>query len=227
MNRLGEVYTFRKQEKVNKGFGVIDPNKVFYVEDQNGKIIIDGKRCKIVTEKPVVDYTIIGGKKYHFITINNKTWLLENLEYADENITLGATGTSSTIPRANYYNNDPNDSYGLLYNYAAVKYIDDNRNTICPGWRVPTGDELAEIQSLGTAAIRSTEWNGTNDSGFSLLPAGQYTGSFEHKGASTGLYSTTLGTSTVKRLNSFGASTTEMSWVAKTTQISLRLIKDA
>ncbi len=30
MNKNGEVYTYRKQENVNKGYGLIDTTKVFY-----------------------------------------------------------------------------------------------------------------------------------------------------------------------------------------------------
>ena len=70
LNGIGEVFTYRKQDTVNCGHGVYDPSKVFYAEDPDGKVIVDGSRSKIVKEPLPVDPTVvtIGGKDYHFVT---------------------------------------------------------------------------------------------------------------------------------------------------------------
>jgi uncharacterized protein (TIGR02145 family) len=89
---------------------------------------------------------------------------------------------------ANYYNNDETtygvdgNKYGLLYNWPAVKYLNDNRATLCPGWHVPTEDEITELfESVGGRAIAGTKlksttgWvsgNGDGSYGFNAYPTG-------------------------------------------------------
>ena len=48
MNGIGEVYTERRQYPHFSGLGVYDPNKVFYTDDENGKVKVDGVLSKIV-----------------------------------------------------------------------------------------------------------------------------------------------------------------------------------
>lgn len=229
MNGIGEVFTYRKQG-LNVGNGVIDPSKVFYVEDPNGKIIVDGVRSTITREHTDPNTVVIGGKVYHTVTIGSRTWLVENLEYSDANIVVGNTEVSDTTPQANWFDNTQTNSYGLLYNYAAVSYIEENKASICPGWHVPTESELAELVTPGYEAIRSdstwTNFPGDNSTGFSLLAAGQFTGSgFSNKGLSTGLLSISKSGALARRLNSVNR-IHEISSTTTTSQLSLRLVKD-
>jgi len=171
----------------------------------------------------------IGDKFYKCVKIGDQIWLAENLEYLDDNIVLGNSEVSSTVAQANWYSNEQTNSYGLLYNYTAVKYIEDNKSTICPGWHVPTEAELKVIADLGYTAIRDNSWNnypGDNSSGFNLKAAGQFNGLFSNKGLSSGLLSITTGGDLVRRLNSVNL-INEISFTTKTIQLSLRLIKDS
>lgn len=228
---IGEVYTTRIQKQNFCGLGVYDPTKVFTKPDENGKVYVDGVLSTICKADEVPkDYVVIGGKEYKTVKIGNQTWLAENLEYIDDNITLGSSSVSSTVAQANWYSNKESNSYGLLYNYLAVKYIDDNKSTICPGWHVPTAAEMQSIADLGWEATRDDTWTnypGNNSSGFSLKAAGQFTNSFDNKGIGTGLYTITPTSETgARRMNSVNK-LHQMSNVGRTTQLSLRLIKDA
>lgn len=171
----------------------------------------------------------IGDKYYKCVKIGDQIWLAENLEYLDDNIVLGNSEVSSTVAQANWYNNNKSSSYGLLYNYTAVKYIEDHKSTICPGWHVPTEAELRVIADLGYTAIRDDSWTnypGDNSSGFTLKAAGKFDGSFANKGLSTGLLSISAIDNLVRRLNSVNL-INEISYTYQTAQLSLRLIKDS
>ena len=48
---IGEVRTKlldTDHKQWNCGMGLYDPNKVFFKEDPNGKVIVDGKLCQII-----------------------------------------------------------------------------------------------------------------------------------------------------------------------------------
>ena len=45
---FGHVYTSRVQDSVNSGKGVFDPGRVAWEEDENGKVFIDGVRCRVI-----------------------------------------------------------------------------------------------------------------------------------------------------------------------------------
>lgn len=155
----------------------------------------------------------IGGRVYRTVTINGVTWLAENLDYKFSGCGIGGSGTPST-PNAWYYNNDEatygidgTRKCGLLYNWYAVKLLNDNRADLIPGWHVPTRaewDSLANsvggtnvvgtrLKSLDGAADGSwpTDWNGTDDYGFGILPAGRYSGRFTDLGSKAYTWSST------------------------------------
>ena len=138
----------------------------------------------------IIEGVEIGGRMYPTVTIGNQVWLAENLDYKFDGCAIGPTGAPST-PAAWYFNNDEltygiDGTYkcGLLYNWFAAKYLDDNKSTLLPaGWRVPVAaDFQALITNIGGrqegTKIRSndipwaTSWQGTNDTGFSALPCG-------------------------------------------------------
>ena len=133
---------------------------------------------------------IIGGKAYKTVAMpDGKVWLAENLDYKFCNI--GGSGDPSTA-NAWYYDNDEStygwNGYkcGLLYNWYAVKFLNDNRSYLCPGWHVPTDDEWSSlVTACGASAgakLKALDnsvalgfpsgWNGTDDYGFSIMPSG-------------------------------------------------------
>lgn len=141
-------------------------------------------------------HNVIGGKTYEVVTMpDGKKWLAENLDFTFPGLDVGSAGLSST-PKANYYDDDEHTNgwngrkCGLLYNWHAVKYLNDNRNRFFRGWRIPTlSDYNTLILAIGGTTYGGKElkqdnvswapnWNGTNDYDFNLLPAGRYNGNF-------------------------------------------------
>lgn len=143
----------------------------------------------------------IGGRVYRTVTIGGATWLAENLDYKFSGVDIGPSDSPSS-PAAWYYNNDEatygidgTRKCGLLYNWHAVKLLNDNRSELIPGWHVPTTSEWDALASAvgGTnvAGTRlkaanvdwATSWGGADDYGFGVLPAGRYNGSFNILGS--------------------------------------------
>ncbi|KMQ49610.1 hypothetical protein CHISP_3482 [Chitinispirillum alkaliphilum] len=149
------------------------------------------------------------GNVYTTVTIGNQVWTVQNLrttEYADgtpiPHVTDGSEWGNLSTPAYCWYNNDPEQGYGTLYNWWVVDPA--NPNSIAPeGWRVPTDedwdvlrnyliangyswDETTTGNNIGKALASSGgEWfqSGTtgsvgndqgsnNSSGFSALPGG-------------------------------------------------------
>lgn len=149
----------------------------------------------------------IGGRSYPVVRIGNQYWLAENLDWKfDVNgsqIPIGSGGVPTT-PAAWYYSNneaaygiDGTYKCGLLYNWYAAKYLDDNKATLLPSrWRVATNDDWTTlIAYVGGETVAGTKlkasnvswaasWNGTDDYGFGILPAGSYNGDFYEAGYS-------------------------------------------
>lgn len=134
----------------------------------------------------------IGGRVYRTVTIGGVTWLAENLDYKFSGCGIGGSG-SPTTPNAWYYDNDEATygidglrKCGLLYNWYAVKLLNDNRNQLIPGWHVSTKNEWNDLATaVGGASVAGTRlkatnvdwqpsWGGTDDFGFGVLPAGFY-----------------------------------------------------
>jgi uncharacterized protein (TIGR02145 family) len=157
-----------------------------------------------------VDTTVtIGGRVYRTVTIGGATWLAENLDYKFSGCGIGGWDTPSTH-NAWYYNNDEatygidgTRKCGLLYNWYAVKLLNDNRSELIPGWHVPTNDEWTALANAvggtGVAGTRlkaanvswATSWGGTDDYGFGVLPAGNYNGNFGYVGSYAGFWAIT------------------------------------
>ncbi|MFH0759935.1 MAG: FISUMP domain-containing protein [Bacteroidota bacterium] len=114
----------------------------------------------------------------------NYTWMAENLDYLPE-VFPGADGSGDT-PRYYVYNYEGTDTaaakatgsyrdYGVLYNYEAAL-------TACPvGWHLPETWEWNQLaayigedpgKQMKTNGGWANNGNGTNQSGFSALPAG-------------------------------------------------------
>lgn len=187
----------------------------------------------------------IGGRTYRTVNIGGVEWLAENLDFKFSGCNIGGSGTPST-PNAWYYDNDEATygidgvrKCGLLYNWYACKLLNDNRATLIPGWHVPTNDEWTALANAvggtSTAGTKlkaanvswATSWGGTDDYGFGVLPAGNYSGSFGYVGSRVSFWTITeSGSSTYYR--GFDSSGTMYQYAGnKSSGYSVRLVKDA
>lgn len=223
----GRVYTSRIQKPHFSGLGVYDPEKVFFKEDPNGKVIVDGKLCIIVRSKSESNLVMIGDKFYKFVQIGDQIWLAENLE-------LPFVGTA-------YYNNDPAQSYGLLYRGQDMGDLNDYLLENNAGWHVPTMEEInilittAGGQASAGANLKSSEsWDsgdGFDIYGFNMKAAGIKTGAtFGYKGSNGSMWSCVLApdlsTPSTNRMSlgvGPGAYTNTLAWGFG---VPVRLIKD-
>ena len=128
----------------------------------------------------------IGGHEYRTVIIGNQEWIAENLQYEWNGLRICDSSNpmdqDTSVAQGVYPNYDQSDkeTYGVLYNFTAAKYINDNVDSIgISGWRVATAyDYDVMLNYLGDGngtKLRSSEyWNGTNASGFDLRPSGFY-----------------------------------------------------
>lgn len=188
----------------------------------------------------------IGGRNYKTVTIGGITWLAENLDYKFSGCGIGGSGLPST-PNAWYYNNDEatygidgTRKCGLLYNWHAVKLLNDNRSELIPGWHVPTNGEWTALANAvggtGVAGTRlkatnvswATSWGGTDDYGFEVLPAGSYSGSFYDVGSLVFFWTITESVSSAySRYFDTGATMGQYMNNGKSNGFSVRLVKDS
>ena len=187
----------------------------------------------------------IGGRSYRTVSINGVIWMAENLDFKASGIDIGPSGAPGT-PAAWYYNNSEStygengNKYGLLYNWHAVKHLNDNRELLMNGWHVPTTaewDALATaVGGTGVAGSKlksSTGWssgNGTDDFGFAAFPAGyRYSGDFYDLGNCAYFWTATESSSTRAYRSSFdtGASMTPANSDKTNFNFSVRLVKDS
>ena len=189
--------------------------------------------------------TTIGGRVYRTVTIGGVTWLAENLDYKFSGCGIGGDGTPTT-PNAWYYNNDEATygidgvrKCGLLYNWYAVKFLNDNSSDLIPGWHVSTNDEWTALaNAVGGTGVAGTRlkaanvdwvssWGGTDDYGFAVLPAGYYSGIFYNVGSNARFWTITeSGSYAYFRIFDTGA-TMNPSTLNKYYGYSVRLVKDS
>lgn len=187
---------------------------------------------------------VIGGREYRTVIIDGVEWLAENLDYKFCNI--GGDGSPST-PNAWYCNNDESTygidgtrKCGLLYNWYAVKLLNDNRSDLIPGWHVPTTEEWDELATAvgdtdvtgtrlkATDVSWATYWGGTDDYGFGVLPAGLYSGSFVNVGYHAAFWTSTEASSSAAYNKYFDTGSSMSSYnFTKYLGISVRLVKDS
>jgi len=152
--------------------------------------------------------TDIDANVYKIVQIGDQVWMAENLKVThyrngDEIPTGLSTATwvdgcgycgewalTTDGAYAVYDDNSSNiDIYGNLYNWHAV---DDSRGISPTGFHIPTDDEFTLLENyLGGKSEKMKDnvmWNGTNESGFSALPAGRrngHTGLYQEMGYET------------------------------------------
>ena len=226
--------------------GVYYPNTNYY---NNFAIVVPGADFSgegLGTVTFVDTTATIGGRVYRTVTIGGVTWLAENLDYKFSGCGIGGSG-SLTTPNAWYYNNDEatygidgERKCGLLYNWYAVKLLDDNRGDLIPGWHVPTSNEwnaLIDAVNYSVAGTRlkaddvswAPSWGGTDDYGFGVLPAGYYVSGFFSIGSESNFWSITVsGTSYYYYRFSTNANiqTSTVTGNGKVRAYSVRLVKD-
>lgn len=143
------------------------------------------------------------GFTYQLVEIGSQCWFRQNLrtkQYRNgtdiPHVTNNGQWSSNTTGAYAAYDNNPanENTYGLLYNWHAAT----NSAGICPtGWRLPSDQDFCTMEAFlgitdpclndgwrgtdqGTRTKDNVGWNGTNTTGFSMLPAGnrQGNGSF-------------------------------------------------
>ena len=190
----------------------------------------------------------IGGKRYKTVVMpDGKEWLAENLDFKFCYI---GSGGSPTTPNAWYYNNDEPvfgwNGYkcGLLYNWYAVKFLNDNKSDLCPGWHAPTDSEWStlvtacgddagtKLKAIDNSVVPGfpSAWNGTDNFRFSILPAGyRMAGTFQNIGSSSPIWtcSDTLYDAGIQYYLEYNSSNVGRSeGNSKVEAFSLRLVKD-
>ena len=167
------------------------------------------------------------GHIYRMVTIGEQTWMAENVNYETSTGSSCYDGESANC-----------DKYGRLYTWAAA-------NTACPtGWHLPTLSEWQKLTSnVGTEStagktLKATSgWkedeNGTDDYGFSALPAGikaYSTGEYSDIGGHTSFWSqTTDDKDAEKAYDAYMYGNHDFMYtnsVPKTNEFSVRCIKD-
>lgn len=157
------------------------------VTNPTGTMPTSGDISSIATIEFDANSCIIGGKKYRTVVIGNQRWLAENLDFQFSGASFNpGTDSRSLLPSSAayyYYNRASHEyasKYGLLYNHAAVTLLNNNRGSLCPGWRVPTTTDFNSLSSyIGSSPApklaSTTGWAstyGTDDYGFTAYPAG-------------------------------------------------------
>ena len=227
--------------------GAYYPNSNYY---NNFAVVFPGadySASGLGTVTFVDNTTTIGGRVYRTVTIGGKTWLAENLDYKFSGCGIGGSSTPST-PNAWYYNNDEatygidgTRKCGLLYNWHAVKLLNDNRSELIPGWHVPTTSEWDALASAvggtGVAGTRlkaanvswATSWGGTDDYGFGIIPAGGYGGGgFANVGSNAYFWTATETSSSNAYNRNFDTGSSMNSYNNyKSNCASVRLVKDS
>lgn len=125
------------------------------------------------------------GKQYATVKIGNQCWMAENINIGKPVDNLQQTD-NQVIEKSCYDNNPENcKTYGGLYiwNEAMQWQNTPKAKGICPeGWHIPSNEEWTELnqylgidstgQKMKVTKTHTPPWDGTNESGFTALPAG-------------------------------------------------------
>lgn len=199
---------------------------------------------------------VIGGKTYPTVVMpDGKEWITVNLDYAYPGLTVATSNvTSVTTPQAVYTNCDE-ATYGwsgyrcgLLYNWYAVDYMEQNKSTLFPGWHIATDDEWfalvedaigvnvagTKLKAVDGSAGTSwpTGWNGTDDYGFSVLPTGEWLSgyNFYEVGVSTNFFTSSSKNTSTAYVHYFSTAASVSAYPGasnKGNYLPVRLVKDS
>ena len=192
------------------------------------------------------DFVEIGGRLYPIVQIGRQWWMAENLDWKWDGLKVGMT-LDNYEARANYYDNDEatygvnGNKYGLLYNWTAVNYLNNNRGALLPEeWHVSSENDWDALTnavggtSVAGAKLKSkTGWiSGICEDtyGFSAFPAGGYwLDAFKDVGKCAYYWTSSLNSSSYPMLRYFTASGTSMKSSANPRDYcyTVRLCKDA
>lgn len=198
------------------------------------------------------NFVEIGGRRYPTVELPDGTiWLGTSLDW--KFCTYVKTSYSSrTDPLCKYYNQseetyslDGELKCGLLYNWPAVKYLEDNKSTLIPGWHVPSKTELINLRTAiggsyngnslkavdgSVAANWPANWNGNDLYGMQILPSGKVISSSSDVGTQFYMWSaTSLDTNYASsfRLDAAGEIIDGDYFYTRDNMFSIRLVKDA
>ena len=186
MYGIGEVKTSLSNTdhtQMNCGIGLYDKNKVYYMNDVDGKVIVDGKRCTVLSKEGYENTAVLtlGNKKYKVVKMpDGKYWLAQNLDWLPDGILFVTSGNQQYNIAAACYYNYTNTGKGLLYNQYAVSII---KPLLQDGWRIALKSDFEGLFTAigGNTAnnlkkIRSTTgWpsvQGTDNYGLNIFPTG-------------------------------------------------------
>jgi len=136
-------------------------------------------------DKEGINYGGTGKSGYRTVEIGTQVWMAENLNY-------NASGSKC------YENKESNcRKYGRLYDWATMMALPSSCNDcydgadvcssqistkhrgICPdGWHIPSGAEWTTLidyvggSSIAGKYLKTSDWNGNDEYGFSALPGG-------------------------------------------------------
>lgn len=213
----------------------------------NNVVTINGGMIKSVIARAVdPPYNVIGGREYRTVIMpDGKEWLAENLDFKFNGLDIAPLGYPTT-PAAWYYDNDEStygvngNKYGLLYNWYAVKYLEDNKSELIPGWHVPTSDEWDALATAvggsdiaGTKLKSTTGWNSGNGDGsydFEAFPAGSmYLGEFYYLDSAAFFWTITEYSSSKAYCHGFktDASMYSNNFAKPYYSLSVRLVRDS
>jgi uncharacterized protein (TIGR02145 family) len=138
-------------------------------------VLLFSGQLSIYAQQPETGTIIdIDGNVYNTVKIGNQWWMAENLKvtrYRNGDNIPNAISSSEWSGLSNgaycYYDNNSSnaDTYGYLYNWAAVN---DNRNIAPEGWHVPTDEEWKELEiflGMSESQANGTGKRGTDEGG--------------------------------------------------------------
>jgi uncharacterized protein (TIGR02145 family) len=207
------------------------------------------------TEGPVWTFTTCGAtltdsrdsQTYGTVQIGDKCWMSKNLNVGDTIYNNNSPSDNSIIEKYCYNNDLGNcDTYGGLYKWNEMMgyATTPGAQGICPdGWHLPANEEWLELtdflgglsvaggklKEAGISHWYSPNTGGTNESGFTALPAGYHgeDGTFGNITFENTLWSSTQSSNAAYRIKLINISSTAYNgFNDKLRGVSVRCVKD-
>lgn len=165
---IGKVYTTRIQNPHFSGLGVYDPEKVFFTDDENGKVIVDDVPSTITKTpqpKQPKDYLLLGGEEYHWVEWEGLFVIEKDLRWD-----FGSYAINPNAPETfgYYYESSNANIEAIETELARLGYSD---------WRVPTAADWTQLINEPTITLPTSEkWE--QGRGITKLLSNEYTSVF-------------------------------------------------